>query len=246
MIGRTEKVKPFELIRWARQRARVHSLSSREAHVLLLLATYANDEATSWPSIRTLALDCGLRPTKDGRNSSVSAAIGRLEELHLVWTKQGGSGASARRELLFDPVAWREELSGMRDGSASQDRPQPSGLPDGCTSQPSGQQDGTDSVQPACPDTSLPASRTQPSGLQDQKCQRNGHEELPNSNGQRKPSGYAEGYPSHSQDGTDDDPLNVRQQIAASLASTRRITLTEFAAGLQQINDRASAQGAAA
>lgn len=103
MIGRDDPVKPFELIRWAREQARVHDLRPVEAHVLLVLATYANEDATAWPSLRTLAVDCGLRPTAQGRCSSVSAALQRLQDLRLVWTRQGGHGKPAKRELLFNP-----------------------------------------------------------------------------------------------------------------------------------------------
>jgi hypothetical protein len=105
MIGREGEVKAFELIRWARHQARAQHLRPLEAHVLLLLATYANTaNCTAWPSLRTLALDSGLKPTSDGRNSAVSAALSRLEELQLVWTCQGGHGRPARRELLFNPA----------------------------------------------------------------------------------------------------------------------------------------------
>jgi hypothetical protein len=160
VIGRADPVKPFELLRWARSQATVHGLRTLEAHVLLLLATYADENAIAFPSIKRLALDSGLKPSKDGRNSAVSAAIGRLQELQLVWTVQGGHGASARRELLFDPA-------------------QPSGLGDGTSTEPSAGADGNKngSHPPAREDHvgSLPATRedqpsrigAQPSGLTD-------------------------------------------------------------------------------
>lgn len=142
MIGREGDVKPFELIRWARAAASRHSLKPLEAHVLLVLATYANADGIAWPSVKTLALDCGLRPTSTGRNSSVSAAISRLEELQLVWTKQAGHGQPAKRELLFNPAA---EPSGRQDGRNSSATPQPSVSQDGSASsvpsQPSDLQD---------------------------------------------------------------------------------------------------------
>lgn len=147
MIGRDGPVKPFELIRWARYSARREHLWRREedgrvredlerlkpleAHLMLVLATYADKEAVAFPSIKTLAIDCGLRPTEDGRNSAVSAALKRLEEMGLVWTKQGGHGRSARRELLFKP-------SGTPEGSDVDADAQPSALPD---VQPSGTED---------------------------------------------------------------------------------------------------------
>jgi Helix-turn-helix domain len=112
VIGRHDQVKPFELIRWARQQAREHQLKALEAHVLLVLATYANKDGIAWPSLKTLALDCGLKPrrreTKAGRvyytNTSISEALSRLADLQLVWTRQGGNGRPARRELLFNPA----------------------------------------------------------------------------------------------------------------------------------------------
>lgn len=139
MIGRDDPVKPFELIRWAREQARVHSLRPVEAHVLLVLATYANDEATAWPSLRTLAVDCGLRPTDAGRCSSVSAALRRLEDLRLVWTRQGGHGKPARRELLFNPQrSVKTEPSEDPDGASvpstrNIDGGQPSATKEPCT-----------------------------------------------------------------------------------------------------------------
>jgi Helix-turn-helix domain len=112
MIGRAEPIKSWELVRWARQRASVEhtdldgrrvTLTPLQAHVLLVLATYADQNAIAWPSVRTIALDCGLKPAKDGRSRAITAALSRLGELQLVWTKQGGNGRSARRELLFNP-----------------------------------------------------------------------------------------------------------------------------------------------
>jgi hypothetical protein len=104
MIGRTETLTGFELARWARLMARKHELAPREAHVLLILATYANPDGVAWPSLQTIARDAGLKPKADGRCSTVSAALARLEELRLVWTTHGGRGATARRELLVDPA----------------------------------------------------------------------------------------------------------------------------------------------
>lgn len=221
MIGRTEKVRPFDLIRWARAQSRVHGLAPREAHVLLLLATYADDTATAWPSIRTLALDCGLSPTSDGRNSSVSAAISRLEELRLLWTKQGGHGHPARRELLFDPATWRrQQPHGDTEGSTPDRGPEPSDPQDGYESDRANSLTACRAATGAARTASLPATRNQPSASQDQKYQRGAKEqpELPNSKGQRKPSADAEGFPSASQEGN--DPASVRAAIAASLAST--------------------------
>jgi DNA-binding MarR family transcriptional regulator len=105
VIGAQINASNFELLRWARTMAREHRLRPNEAHVLLLLATYANREAVAWPSLRTLALDAGYKPTDSGTCSTISSAIARLEDLGLVWTKQAGHGKAARRELLYRPPA---------------------------------------------------------------------------------------------------------------------------------------------
>jgi hypothetical protein len=126
MIGRTEPVKTWELVRWAREQAVACELRLLEAHVLLLLSTYANSECISWPSVKTLALQCGLKPTASGRNSAVSAALHRLQELQLIWTTQAGRGRTSRRELLFNPQA---QPSAEQDGRG----PIPSALADGST-----------------------------------------------------------------------------------------------------------------
>lgn len=101
MIGRVDSVDHFDLVRWARTQVSEKRLKQVEAHVLLVLATYANKECIAWPSIKTLALCCGLKPTPDGRNSAVSAALQRLQDLGLLWTTQGGHAKPARRELLY-------------------------------------------------------------------------------------------------------------------------------------------------
>ena len=192
MIGRAEEIRPFELIRWARQQAAAHELRTLEAHVLLLLATYANKEGVAWPSIKTLAIDSGLRPTKDGRNSAVSAALQRLEDERLIWTKQGGHGHSARRELLFRPAS---QPSAQPEGTAPAAAAQPSAQPEGTTAvptpQPGAVQDGSLAPQAPQPSAGPEGSElvdegqpsgladVQPSGLPDQKCQGNGQPQLP-------------------------------------------------------------------
>jgi hypothetical protein len=153
VIGRTGPVRPFELIRWARQQARAHGLRPLEAHVLLLLATYANEDAQAWPSVAALAMDAGLavtrRPNRPPSNSSVSAALVRLEELQLIWRRQAGRGP-ARTELLFNPTA---------------------AVP------ASGVQEGYGPVRPSAPGPfALRQAGAEASGRQEVKCQKNGHE----------------------------------------------------------------------
>jgi hypothetical protein len=167
MIGREGEVRAFEMIRWARHQARAQHLRPLEAHVLLLLATYANTaNCTAWPSLRTLALDSGLKPTSDGRNSAVSAALSRLEELQLVWTCQGGHGRPARRELLFNPAV-HVAAKPSREPAATPVQPPlmnplPSGLPEGQDQEPSAHAEGTSG-----PGTDEPSGlpEVQPSGL---------------------------------------------------------------------------------
>jgi hypothetical protein len=137
MIGRTEPIKPFELIRWARRQAREHKLRPLEAHVLLLLATYANKDGVAWPSIRSLALDAGLKVKARRRgdrdsviyeNSAVSAALIRLQELGLIWRSQGGRGRPAITELLFNPALEGKDMA-SGDGEAKErnrDKSEPS------------------------------------------------------------------------------------------------------------------------
>ena len=79
MIGRNEPLDRFASIRWAREMAAPQAerrgpyaadprapegLRPLEAHVLLLLATYADDEGKSWPSIKLLGERCGLKVTE--------------------------------------------------------------------------------------------------------------------------------------------------------------------------------------
>jgi len=139
VIGREGPVRPFELIRWARAQARIEQrdadgnarrLTQLEAHALLVLASYANAEAKAWPSIRSLALDCGLVPRrperKDGkasawRNDALSKALDALQDFQLIWSKRGGPGRPATRELLFNPDA----LPPIEDGRQDQQPPVP-------------------------------------------------------------------------------------------------------------------------
>jgi Helix-turn-helix domain len=115
VIGRRGTIKPFQLIRWARAQALERSLRPLEAHLLLVLATYANAEGVAWPSIATLARDAGLkvkvvkRRDRAGRvrttyeNSAVSAALAHLQQLGLIWRTQHGPGRPGNTELLFNP-----------------------------------------------------------------------------------------------------------------------------------------------
>lgn len=174
MIGREDPVRPFELIRWARDQAVVHSLKPVEAHVLLVLATYANEEAKAWPSIRTIAGNCGLRATGDGRCSSVSAALQRLQDHKLVWTTQGGHGRPATRELLFNP--------------------QPSAVTDGTWAEPFVVTDGSGGQPSVLTDTAFRPDGPEPSVLTDQNYQRNcGENDQENGQAERPDEAFRSG-----------------------------------------------------
>lgn len=210
MIGREGPVDHFELVRWARHQASAAKLTSREAHVLLLLATYANNDAVAWPSLRTLALAAGLKPTRDGRNSAISAALARLEELALIWTKQGGHGQPARRELLFNPAQPSGRAEGSLVSSAPVHADEPSGSPEGS--------EGSGPRQPSGPQDA------EPSGFQEEKNQQQEPEERPNSKDQR--SLPANRKASHPRDrrvlAQDRESRAVREAICLSLASVDR------------------------
>jgi hypothetical protein len=118
-------VQGYELMRWARSCAHVElesrstggrrRMTSREAHLLLVLATYCGKDCKCWPSIKTLAADMGLKATlverkRKGKSiaywrcSAVSTALDGLRDLGVVWSESGGQGRQAVRQLLFNPA----------------------------------------------------------------------------------------------------------------------------------------------
>lgn len=212
MIGRDGPVRPFDLIRWARRQTSKHHLKPLEGHVLLVLATYANSEAIAWPSIGRIAEDCGLKPkrveSKSGSvywtNSAVSAALAALEDKQLIWTRQSGSGQPAKRELLFNP------------------EPQPSASVEGNGSS-AFRTDGTQDPEP-----DMPAFRPDgcvPSALAEQNYQENDHLlQLPEEEQTRGsvPLPRNASLPP-SRKAAEEDHLEVRRQIRASLASTEAV-----------------------
>jgi hypothetical protein len=147
VIGRDVPLKPFVVIRWARAMACPPSerreyrddprcpdgLKPLQAHVLLILATYANDQGEAWPSIAQVARDAGRRPTKQGRHSAVSQALQDLGTwpTKVVWSTERGRGKTAMRELLLDPA----QVSRYGDISAADPGPEPD-RPDALVSQP--------------------------------------------------------------------------------------------------------------
>lgn len=152
---RDAPVNHFDLVRWARSQAVESNLRQVEAHVLLLLATYADKEANAWPSIRTLACQAGLKPNSDGRNSAISAAISRLEELQLVWSTQRGHGKTANRELLFDP---RNHGSKSASGQSAQATAGAELAPPSRPGEPSGPRE----AQPSAPAEPKDQRKSQP------------------------------------------------------------------------------------
>jgi len=202
VIGHNGNVRPFDLIRWARQQVAGHDLRPLEGHVLLVLATYANADGIAWPSIRTLARDCGLTPTQAGSHSSVSRALARLEELGLVWTTQGGKGHPAKRELLFNPAA------------------KPSPQADGMTDEPSPGADGNGRPPPGL---AIPTQGCEPSPHRDGKYQRKEPTQQlkEQARGSHPHTGMASELANR---------MSVRRVLEASLASVDRLSSTEGAA----------------
>jgi hypothetical protein len=128
MIGRPKdwNPKPFELTRWARSQA--GHLSSRAAHLLLILASYAegNPECQCWPGIRSLTEDLGLtvHERRDGsaHNSQVYEALRELEAAQLVWRQQRRR-TSTLYELLL-PSDWQEgKVTLLEPGAKPSDKP---------------------------------------------------------------------------------------------------------------------------
>jgi hypothetical protein len=92
----------FHYIAWAREVAcQCHTRG--DAHVLLYLATRANDEGEAWPSLGTTARECGLRVKADkakGASSSVSGSLKRLRKAGLIETTQRGAQRASVHRLL--------------------------------------------------------------------------------------------------------------------------------------------------
>jgi hypothetical protein len=134
-IGRPAGWKPkrFEVTRWAR--AQAGSLSSRAAHLLLVLASYAetNEKCECWPSIRNLTTDLGLtvHVRRDGsaHNSQVYRALQELEDGGKIWRKQQRR-SSTRYELLL-PSDWQEGMDAARLGAGAKPSDKPSGSSEG-------------------------------------------------------------------------------------------------------------------
>jgi hypothetical protein len=145
VIGRADDLTGYECNAWARRKARECGLTPIQAHVLLILATYAGSDGKCWPSIRTIALDAGYKPRADGTCSAISEALHDLGPWHkhlkgevrskkkngevvrwavdtehgldLVWTSQAGRGRPAVRELLITQDD-RSKPSSTEEGSA--------------------------------------------------------------------------------------------------------------------------------
>lgn len=86
----------FKAIRWAFSQ----TAASRDKLVLLALANRANDRAECWPSMKAIAIDCGMS------RHTVLRSIARLKKLGLIsfedrTTYRGKSSHLYR--LLMDP-----------------------------------------------------------------------------------------------------------------------------------------------
>lgn len=111
MIGERGPVQYFELVRWARGAAAEHDLKPIDAHVLLLLVTYAptkveaNEPIIVFPKVESLARQAGYKPNE--KSTAIGDALKRLVDARLIWRVQGGIGRAARTELLYKPAARR-------------------------------------------------------------------------------------------------------------------------------------------
>lgn len=81
---------------WARDRGAQCGLSATGRHVLLLLATYADDAGECYPGVATLADGIGRDPRR------VHAAIKELRDAGLIDRRRRGPGRSALTRLLAD------------------------------------------------------------------------------------------------------------------------------------------------
>ena len=108
MIGRDGPVNRFETIRWARAQAEDPRLTDHAAWLLVVLATFCDEQTKCYPSLKTLE-----RQTRRKRRA-VIYSLRRLEELQLIWTDQGGHGRTATRQLLFNPAVDSLDKPAMR------------------------------------------------------------------------------------------------------------------------------------
>lgn len=194
---RQRPVRPFELIRWARGAAARYELPALEAHLLLVLATYANGDCECWPGVRQLAADCRLRVVEPrGTCSTLSKALTGLQTRQLVWTRQGGRGRPAVRELLFDPDRDQQPADLLSAHAESNDQP-------------------VERLLSASDDSSPPQGRRP---HVERPVQRPEQQEQPHSNGHGLLSADAESNSPAQSETNDNDPDSVRAAIRRSLA----------------------------
>lgn len=102
----------FRWISAARDAGR--DLPRNSAHVLLVIATYADVNGKAYPSIARIAADCGLKPSET--SSMVTKAIADLERRNLIRTSYPGNSKTANRHLLLgsQPVPVDDGASGAK------------------------------------------------------------------------------------------------------------------------------------
>lgn len=122
---------PYDMHEWARLQTRKHQLKPREGHLLLVLIGYADRHTLKcYPAIPTLARDCGLKVSTyefaaqdrgprekrtASRNSTISAALKRLEALDLIRICPRGQGLSNYYYVHFTKPARADLVKhGMR------------------------------------------------------------------------------------------------------------------------------------
>jgi len=182
---------------------RERDLKPRDSLILHILVGYADPRTQpvlAYPSIKRIAEDAGYTVTqrtkrdRSGRQrtsyhcSTVSAALDRLREQGVIWTRQHGRGNTARHELLYRPLP-----SDGPEGDPPSDGTEGEGLPSYGLDLPS-----ADAV-PEEP-------REEPSLRRD------------NNEESDMPSAYSEGMASRLEEGNDNDAERerVRRLIAES------------------------------
>jgi hypothetical protein len=100
-------------VAWAREAAVALDLEPREAHVLLLLASHANEAGECWPGQRLLAAEAG-------RSTGVTGlALKELRDRGLIERLRRGPGRTAiTRLLITDPSEFKTAYQSATNVSA--------------------------------------------------------------------------------------------------------------------------------
>jgi hypothetical protein len=88
----------YRYIRAAWKAPEAHGLKRNAAHVLLILATHADENGVCWPTVSRIAKESGMSPRS---RSMIPKALTDLEKLGLMETTPRGKGQSVQRRLLL-------------------------------------------------------------------------------------------------------------------------------------------------